>query len=64
LICGLFGTAEVVETKNQQRKNEVMDTRADTAKAKQILNWTPKVTIDEGLRRLKKQAEHDYTMEL
>jgi UDP-glucose 4-epimerase len=55
LICSLFKNNIVIESKNQERKNEVLETRADITKAKEFLNWAPKVTLDAGLRRLKKQ---------
>jgi len=57
LICSLLKNNTVIESKNQERKNEVLETRADITKAKKLLNWTPKVTIDEGLQKLKEQME-------
>jgi len=36
----------------EQRKNEVLDTRADITKAKKLLKWKPKVTITEGISQI------------
>ncbi len=34
---------------NEQRQNEVLDTVADVSKIKSVLNWTPIVSLKEGL---------------
>lgn len=52
MIVHLFANNIVVEFKSQRRKNEVMETRADITKAKKLLKWTPKITVQEGLQRL------------
>jgi len=57
MICSLFKSSIVIASRNQERKNEVLETIADITKAKKILNWTPKVDINEGLQRLKQQLE-------
>lgn len=36
----------------ERRKNEIMDTVADTKKAKEKLGWKPGVEIDKGLSNL------------
>jgi UDP-glucose 4-epimerase len=33
-------------------KNYVMETLADTGRIKNLLNYTPKVSLDEGIKRL------------
>ena len=38
-----------VEFTGERRKNEVMDTVADTTKAKKLLEWQPKTGIEEGI---------------
>lgn len=35
----------------EKEKGDVRETLADISKAKELLNWNPKVNIDEGLRR-------------
>jgi len=35
------------------RKGEVRETLADTSKAKELLDWMPKVAFDEGIKKLK-----------
>lgn len=52
MIIDLFGNNIEVEFKDQKRKSEVMDTRADISKAKSFLNWQPKIAIEDGLKRL------------
>jgi len=34
----------------EKRKNEIVNTVADISKAKKLLNWAPKVEIEEGLK--------------
>ena len=33
-------------------KNYVMETLADTGRIKTLLNYTPKVSLDDGIRKL------------
>ena len=40
-----------VSYKNEFRKNEIYETKADISKAKRLLNWEPEVTMEEGLNR-------------
>jgi UDP-glucose 4-epimerase len=35
----------------EKQKGDVKDTLADTSKAKELLGWSPKVDIDEGLKK-------------
>ena len=41
-----------IEFSEEKRHNEVMDTIADISKAKNYLHWTPKISLEEGLRKL------------
>ena len=41
-----------VEYKNINRSNEIMDTVADIKKAKDLLDWKPKKSLDQGLSEL------------
>ena len=38
-----------VISREQYRENEVMDVVADTRRAREILGWTPKYTLEQGL---------------
>lgn len=42
---------EIIST-NESRPNEVMDTRADITKIALELKWTPKISINQGLKNL------------
>ena len=39
-----------VISREEYRENEVMDVVADTRSAQEILDWTPKYTLEQGLR--------------
>lgn len=43
--------AKVVFT-NEIRQGEILDTVANISKAKRILGWAPKISLEEGLKRL------------
>lgn len=43
---------------NSERKSEIKDTRAKITKAKRLLNWQPKIDIDEGLQKI---VDHYFT---
>lgn len=45
--------------KRPYRKREVMHACADINKAKRLLHWEPKVTLEAGLRMLKSAINHD-----
>jgi len=46
----LLGKKAIIENIEKQ-KGDVKDTFADISKAKELLSWSPKVNIDEGLKR-------------
>ena len=48
-IIHLYGKDVKVKYSGERRKNEIMDTIADTKKAKDKLGWKPRVDIDNGL---------------
>ena len=52
LIVALFPNPIDVAFTSQNRKNEVMDTKADISKAKEFLGWEPKIDVRQGLQRL------------
>jgi nucleoside-diphosphate-sugar epimerase len=48
-IISLVGRGRIKYVEDQ--KGDVEHTLSDTSKAKRDLDWTPKVSFDEGLRR-------------
>jgi len=51
LFRSLHGKTLSVEYAEQERPNEIEDTRADISRARTELGWTPAVSLQEGLRR-------------
>jgi nucleoside-diphosphate-sugar epimerase len=41
-----------VESSEERRRDEVMDTVADISKIKSVLNWEPKWTLIEGIKAI------------
>ena len=52
MIVALFPNPIDVAFTSQNRKNEVMDTKADITKAEKLLGWSPKTDVHQGLQRL------------
>lgn len=52
MIVSCYDREIEVTYHNKRRKGEVMDTIADISKAKRLLRWEPKVSINEGLKRM------------
>lgn len=52
IICSLAGGDIDVKYENQQRTSEVMDTIADISKAQKLLQWKPKVPLQQGLQKM------------
>jgi len=48
----IAGTNLSIESLNERRKDEIMNTVADISKAKLELNWQPKITLYQGLSTL------------
>jgi UDP-glucose 4-epimerase len=48
----IAGTNKAILSSGTERKNEVMDVRADISKIEKELNWQPKISIQEGLKLL------------
>ena len=59
-IIHLYGKNVKVKYRNERRKNEIMDTIADTKKAKEKLGWKPKVEINKGLNDILKGGLKRY----
>lgn len=49
-IIKSYGKKIDVNYSNERRKHEIMDTVADIGKARKMLNWSPRVDIEEGLK--------------
>lgn len=52
IVQNLVNKYSIVESSNERRKDEIMDTIADIHKAKNILNWSPKVSFIEGIQNI------------
>lgn len=52
IIQKLLNTDASVESENERRKNEIMDTIADISMANKILNWSPKISFIEGIQNI------------
>lgn len=50
LIMKISGIKCDVVYSIEHRKNEIPDTIADIMKARKLLNWAPKVSLEDGLR--------------
>ena len=50
LVIRLAGTNQRVVSRGRRRQDEVMDMTADISRARAELNWSPKITLEEGLR--------------
>jgi len=52
ILNSRFDKTLSLDNKNIYRKNEIMVTRADIRKIKQVISWEPTVSIDEGIDKL------------
>jgi nucleoside-diphosphate-sugar epimerase len=50
MVNSIYNNKLKISYKSIERKNEVLDTVADISKIKDILNWTPKIELIEGLK--------------
>lgn len=51
MILELAGTRKQFLSHARRRPDEILDTVADISRARQLLNWSPKISLQEGLRR-------------
>lgn len=56
LILKVAGIKREVMYSIEQRKNEISDIVADILKARKLLNWAPKVSLEDGLRNMLRDA--------
>ena len=52
IVCRLINRNIRVEFTGNKRPAEIADTVADISKAKEILNWQPKIPLEDGLKSL------------
>jgi len=52
MILRAAGVEKPVVSRGEVRTDEVLDTVADIGKAKRIFGWQPRVSLEEGLRRM------------
>ena len=52
IVCDLYGGKISVEYEGQERKNEVMETIADINKVRKLLDWAPRISIQQGLSEM------------
>lgn len=50
LVVKVSGKSIPVRFTNERRQNEIMDSVADISKAKRLLDWNPRVSLEEGLK--------------
>jgi nucleoside-diphosphate-sugar epimerase len=51
LIARLTGTRKALVSRGEERPDEVLETVADIGRARSELNWSPKISLEEGLKR-------------
>jgi UDP-glucose 4-epimerase len=58
VACLVAGVKKVVEHRDfvfiEKRKGEALKTLADNSRAREILGWNPQVSLEEGIKQLKK----------
>lgn len=58
-LSKLLGKSNLIEVNKQFRKNDIRHCFADNTKAKKILGWEPKVSLEEGLKELIKWSANE-----
>lgn len=56
LVQNILGVSLPVISSNEHRKAEIMNTIADITKAATVLNWKPKISMEEGLKKIIQQT--------
>ena len=52
VIQKVLGTNKKIVLEKQERQNEIMNTVADISKARHDLGWEPKVSFEEGIKKM------------
>jgi len=58
LMLQIAGVEKPGVSRDEIRADEVLETVADVGKAKRTFNWTPRVSLAEGLSRMIQEAAH------
>lgn len=66
ILSKLLGKKEVIRVNKDYRKNDIRHCFADISKAKKILGWKPKVSLEKGMKELiewsiKEKAEDKFS---
>lgn len=56
MILKFFPESAKIHYKGRTRKNDVMDTRSDITRAKELIGWEPTVTFEDGIGKLVKES--------
>jgi nucleoside-diphosphate-sugar epimerase len=57
-IIGLTGSESEIKYSGTFRKDDPMRRQPDISKAKEVLDWEPKVSLDEGLQKTIEYYQH------
>lgn len=52
MIVNNFNTEIEINYSGEKRRNEIMETTANIKKINKLLGWTPKISLNEGLKKL------------
>lgn len=55
----LLGRSGLIQVNGEYRKNDIRHCFADISKAKKILGWKPKITLEQGLKELIEWSEKE-----
>lgn len=58
-LSKLLGKTGLIEVNQESRKNDIRHCFADNSKAKKLLGWSPKITLEEGMKELIKWSENE-----
>ena len=61
-IQEISGTAYPINSEHQIRKEEIMNTVAGISKAATLLNWSPQISLKEGLSKMILATKHAQTL--
>lgn len=56
-LSKLLGKSNLIQVNQEYRKNDIRHCFADITKAKKLLGWKPKITLEQGLRELIEWSE-------
>lgn len=59
ILSKLLGKFNLIEVNQEYRKNDIRHCFADISKAKKLLGWKPKITLEQGLKELIEWSEEE-----